>query len=58
MVFLKLLPSFMDFAFFAFTAKSNNVRFSVKYITAAQFHPLASNLDTMGFEVLNDNLIA
>lgn len=58
--FLTLLPSAAVWIllFFAFIAKNNNVSFSVKYITAAQFHAVTSNLDTMAFEHLNENLIA
>lgn len=32
--------------------------FSVKYVTAAQFHPVTLNLNIIGFEHLSDNLIA
>lgn len=48
----------MDSAFLAFIAKNNNGSFSVKSIIAAQCHPVTSNLDIMGFEHLNDSLIA
>lgn len=59
--FLTLLPSAaieILTIFFAFIAKKNNMSFPVKYITAAQFLPVTSNLDIIGFEHLNDNLIA
>lgn len=48
----------MDSDFYAFIAKSNKVSFSVKYITAAQFHPVTPKLDVMALEQSNNNLIA